>query len=631
VLLRLDVPTACLAILLCLSAAPVAAQEPPSPPATDPQVGGTPQRHHALSLIGEPKFKAGFDHFDWVNPEAPKGGTLRGFAEGSFDSLNAFSVKGDAAGGLGLIYDSLMTGSPDEPSTEYCLICEWVSYPADYSSVTFGLNPKARFNDGSPITPEDVIFSLDAQKKANPRSAFYYKNVVKAEKTGDNEVTFTFDSKGNRELPQIVGQLTVIPKKWWEGTGADGQPRDITKSSLEIPLGSGAYRVKSVDPGRTITFARNENYWAKDLPVMKGQYNFDEVKFTYFLDRTPGFEEFKSGKIDYWPERSAGSWATGYGFSAIEKGWVKKEAIPVKRVAPMQAFVFNLRRKQFADPRVRRAFALAFNFEEANKKLFYNSYVRVGSYFDNSELAAKGLPQGRELEILNEVKDEVPPEVFTTEWKNPVNNTSEDFRKNMREASQLLAAAGWTLQGNQLKNAQGETLNAEFLLDSPDFQRIVLPYVQDLQKLGINASTRMVDSAQYKRREDTHDYDIIVDNFPQSESPGNEQRDFWGSAAADRDGTRNTAGIKNPAIDKLIDKIVFAKDREDLLAATHALDRVLLWNFYVVPQWHYPFERIAYWDVFGRPAKLPSQTSALMQTWWFDADKQKALTAARGQ
>ena len=630
-LLRLDVPTACLAILLCLSAAPVAAQEPPSPPATDPQVGGTPQRHHALSLIGEPKFKAGFDHFDWVNPEAPKGGTLRGFAEGSFDSLNAFSVKGDAAGGLGLIYDSLMTGSPDEPSTEYCLICEWVSYPADYSSVTFGLNPKARFNDGSPITPEDVIFSLDAQKKANPRSAFYYKNVVKAEKTGDNEVTFTFDSKGNRELPQIVGQLTVIPKKWWEGTGADGQPRDITKSSLEIPLGSGAYRVKSVDPGRTITFARNENYWAKDLPVMKGQYNFDEVKFTYFLDRTPGFEEFKSGKIDYWPERSAGSWATGYGFSAIEKGWVKKEAIPVKRVAPMQAFVFNLRRKQFADPRVRRAFALAFNFEEANKKLFYNSYVRVGSYFDNSELAAKGLPQGRELEILNEVKDEVPPEVFTTEWKNPVNNTSEDFRKNMREASQLLAAAGWTLQGNQLKNAQGETLNAEFLLDSPDFQRIVLPYVQDLQKLGINASTRMVDSAQYKRREDTHDYDIIVDNFPQSESPGNEQRDFWGSAAADRDGTRNTAGIKNPAIDKLIDKIVFAKDREDLLAATHALDRVLLWNFYVVPQWHYPFERIAYWDVFGRPAKLPSQTSALMQTWWFDADKQKALTAARGQ
>jgi microcin C transport system substrate-binding protein len=609
------------------------AQEPASPPATDPQVAppGAAKKHHALSLLGEPKFKPGFDHFDWVNPNAPKGGTLRAFAEGSFDSLNAFSVKGDPAGGLGLIYDSLMTGSPDEPSSEYCLICEWMSYPADYSSVTFGLNPNAKFQDGTPITPEDVIFSLEEQKKANPRSAFYYKNVVKAEKTGDHEVTFSFDSKGNRELPLIVGQLTVIPKAWWEAKGADGQPRDITKSNLEVPVGSGPYRVKSFDPGRTITYERVKDYWAKDLPVRKGQYNFDELKFTYFLDRTPGFEEFKSGKVDYWPERTASQWATGFNFPAVAKGWVKKEAIPVKRVAPMQAFVFNQRRKQFQDPRVRKAFALAFNFEEANKKLFYNSYVRVGSYFDNSELAAKGLPQGRELEILNEVKNEVPPEVFTTEWKNPDNSAPENFRKHMREASKLLNEAGWTLQGNQLKNAQGETLNAEFMIDSPDFQKIVLPYVQDLQKLGINASLRVVDSAQYKRREDTHDYDIIVDNFPQSESPGNEQRDFWGSAAADRDGTTNTAGIKNPAVDKLIDKIVFAKDREDLVAATRALDRVLLWNFYVVPQWHYPYERIAHWDIFGRPEKTPSQTSAMLQTWWIDADKQKALAAARGQ
>lgn len=633
-LLRLDVPAACLAALLCLAAGPAFAQEPPSPPATAPQTAppsGAPKRHHALSLLGEPKFKEGFEVFDWVNPDAPKGGTLRAFAEGSFDSLNAFSVKGDPAGGLGLLYDSLMTGSPDEPSAEYCLICEWMSYPDDFSSVTFGLNPKARFQDGSPITPEDVIFSLEAQKKANPRSAFYYKNVVKAEKTGEHEVTFTFDSKGNRELPLIVGQLTVIPKKWWEANGADGQPRDITKSSLEVPLGSGVYRVKSFDPGRTITYERVKDYWAQDLPVRKGQYNFDELRFTYFLDRTPGFEEFKSGKIDYWPERSASQWATGFNFPAVAKGLVKKEAIPVKRVAPMQAFVFNQRRKQFQDPRVRKAFGLAFNFEEANKKLFYNSYVRVGSYFDNSELAAKGLPQGRELEILNEVKDEVPPEVFTTEWKNPVNDPPENFRKHMREASQLLDEAGWKLQGNQRKNAQGETLNAEFMIDSPDFQKIALPYVQDLQKLGINASVRVVDSAQYKRREDTHDYDIIVDNYPQSESPGNEQRDFWGSAAADRDGTSNTAGIKNPAVDKLIDKIVFAKSREDLVAATRALDRVLLWNFYVVPQWHYPYERIAHWDVFSRPEKTPSQTSAMLQTWWFDAEKQKALAAARGQ
>ena len=519
---RLDVPAVFLAALLCFSAValPVAAQEPPSPPATDPQaqpptapptpsappVEAAPaqpaptadaatsadKRHHALSLIGEPKYPAGFTHFGWVNPDAPKGGTLRGFAEGSFDSLNPFTVKGDPAGGIGLVYDLLMASSPDEPSSEYGLVAEWVSYPPDFSSVTFGINPKARFHDGSPITPEDIIFSFDAQKKAHPRMAFYYKNVVKAEKTGDNEVTFTFDVKGNRELPQIVGQLSVLSKKFWEGTGADGQPRDIMKSTLEIPVGSGAYRVKSFDAGRSITYERVKDYWAKDEPVAKGQYNFDEFKLTYFLDRTPAFEEFKSGKLDYWVESTASQWATGYNFPAIQKGLVKKEAIPVKRVAPMQAFVFNQRRKQFQDPRVRRAFALAFNFEEANKKLFYDLYVRVGSYFDNSELANKGLPQGRELELLNEVKDEVPPEVFTTEWKNPVNKTSEDFRNNMREASKLLAEAGWTIQevaieedgscgtfcsimrsvglssppkANVLRNDKGERLDAEFLLE----------------------------------------------------------------------------------------------------------------------------------------------------------------------
>jgi microcin C transport system substrate-binding protein len=523
--------------------------------------------------------------------------------------------------------------------------------------VKFGLRPEARWHDGTPITPEDVIFSLEALKKAHPRNAFYYKNVVKAEKTGEHEVTFTFDSKGNRELPQIVGQLTVLPKHWWDAKGANGAPRDITKSSLEMPLGSGPYRVKSVDPGRGITYERVKDYWAKDLPVSKGQWNFDDIKLTYFLDRTPAFEEFKSGKLDYWPERVASQWATGYDFAAVKKGLVKKEAIPIKRVAPMQAFVFNLRRKQFQDPRVRKAFALAYNFEEANKKLFYNLYVRVGSFFDNSELAAKGLPQGRELEILKEVESEVPPEVFTTEWKNPLNATPDDFRNHMREASKLLQEAGWTLQENivenddcgffcsimrtvglssarkenVLRNAAGEELTAEILIDSPEFERIVLPYVQDLQKLGIRASARLVDSTQYKRREDAHDYDIIVDNFAQSESPGNEQRDFWGSISVDRDGTRNTAGIANPAVDKLIDKVVFAKDRDELVAATRALDRVLLWNQYVVPHWHYPYERIATWDIFGRPETLPSQTAALLQIWWIDPEKQKATAAARNK
>ena len=650
----LAVLAGCLALAL-----PAAAQTEPSG-ASEEAAAPAPaaqKHHHALSLVGEPKYGPDYTHFDWVNPDAPKGGTLRGFAEGSYDSLNSFSVKGDSAAGINLIYDSLLAGSPDEPSTEYGQIAEWASFPDDYSSVTFKLRPEARWHDGEPITPEDVIFSLEALKKAHPFYAFYYKNVVKAEKTGDNEVTFTFNAKNNRELPQIVGQLTVLPKHFWEGKGPDGQPRDITKSTLEIPLGSGPYKIKSFDPGRSITYERVKDYWAKDLPVSKGQWNYDEIKYTYFLDRTPGFEQFKSGNLDYWVENMASRWATAYDLDSIKKGLMKKEAIPVERVAPMQAFVFNQRRKQFQDPRVRKAFALAYNFEEANKKLFYNLYERVGSYFDNSDLAAKGLPQGRELEILNEVKDEVPPEVFTTEWKNPVNKTPEDFRNHMREASKLLAEAGWTLQEqaaenddcgffcgimrtvglssarteNVLRNDKGEVLTAEILLNSPDFEKIVLPYVQDLQKLGIKASVRIVDSAQYKRREDAHDYDIIIDTFAQSNSPGNEQRDFWGSASADRDGSRNTAGIKNPAVDKLIDKVVFAKSREELLAATHALDRVLLWNFYVVPHWHYPYERLVTWDIFGRPKTLPSQTSAFTQVWWIDPEKQKALAAARGQ
>ncbi len=657
---RRALPAILLAALASLGAtsASAVAQDPIPAASAAPSEAAGPKRHHALSLVGEPKYGPDFKHFDWVNPDAPKGGRIRGYVPGSFDSLNPFTVKGDPASSLALIYDSLLTSSPDEPSVEYGQIAEWVSYPDDYSSVTFGLRPEARWHDGTPITPEDVVFSLEAQKKSHPQYAFYYKNVVKAEKTGEREVTFTFDVKGNRELPQIVGQLTVLPKHYWEGTGANGEKRDLTKSTLEVPLGSGPYKIKQVDPGRSITYERAKDYWAKDLPISKGQWNFDEIELTYFLDRTPAFEEFKSGKLDYWGENVASQWATGYDFPAVKKGWVKKEAIPVKgNPTPMQAFVFNLRRKKFQDPRVRKAFGLAFNFEEANKQLFFDLYRRTGSYFDNSDLASHGLPQGRELEILQEVRDEVPPEVFTTEWKNPVNKTNEDYRDHMREASKLLSEAGWTLQENivedkdcgffcgilrtvglssarkenVLRNADGEVLTAEFLLESPDFQKIVLPYAQNLQKLGIKASVRMVDSAQYKRREDTHDYDIILDTFPQSNSPGNEQREFWGSAAADKNGSRNTAGIKNPAIDKLIDKVVFAKDRADLIAATHALDRVLLWNYYVVPHWHYPFERIVTWDIFGRPKKLPQMTAALTQVWWIDPEKQKALATARGK
>lgn len=628
----------------------------PAAPAPAASAGSTPVRHHALSLIGEPRFGPDFKHFDWVNPDAPKGGVVRFAVEGTFDSLNPYSIKGVTASGAGMIYDSLMAGSPDEESTEYGLVAEWVSFPDDFSSATFGLRPQARFHDGKPITADDVIFSLDALKKAHPMYARYYKNVVKAEKTGENEVTFTFDIKGNRELPQILGQLPVLPKHYWEGTGANGEPRDLSKSTLEIPLGSGPYKIKSFDPGSRITIERVADYWAKDLPVSIGKWNFDELRFQYFRDRVAAFEDFKAGRADFWRENTASAWATQFGFDAIKKGWVKKESLPTKGVAQMQGFIFNTRRAKFEDPRVRQAFNYAFNFEELNKSVLFGQYTRVASYFDNSELAAKGLPEGRELEILKQFEKELPPDVFTKEWKNPVNASREDVRANLAEAMRLMKEAGWEVRQEEvddpscgmlckagraigigaaktetvLRNAKGEPFTAEFLIGSEAFQRHIAQYTASLALIGIKASTRVVDPAQYERREMSFDYDIIIDSFPQSMSPGNEQRDFWGSAAAGQDGSRNTIGIKNPVVDKLIEQLVVAKDRAELVAYTRALDRVLLWNHYVVPQWYNPNEWLASWDIFGRPEKLPSQTAAFTQVWWVDPMKQKSLQAARG-
>ncbi len=588
-------------------------------------------KHHALSLVGEVRFPADFKNFDWVNPDAPKGGVVRLWTLGGFDSLNAFSIKGRPAAGLATIYDSLMASSPDEPSAEYCLICEWVSYADDFSSATFHLRGNARFHDGKPITPDDVIFSLDAIKKANPRQAAYYKNVVKAEKSGDHDVTFTFDQKGNRELPTIVGQLNILPKHYWETKNVNGEARDLDKSSLEIPLGSGPYKIKTFDPGKSIVYERVTDWWAKDLPVSKGQWNFDELRIIYFLDKTPAFEAFKVGQIDFWRETSAKDWATRYDFDAAKQGRVKKEEIPRQALAPMQGFVFNLRRKQFQDARVRKAFNLAFDFEFANQNLFFGQYKRTGSYFGNSEMAATGLPTGRELEILKEVEKEIPPEVFTTEYKNPVNGSPEAVRHNLSAAAKLLGEAGYTVKNGVLTNAKGEQLTVEFLEQQPDFERVILPFITNLQKLGVKATLRNVDSSQYQRRQTNFDYDIITDNYPQSNSPGNEQRDFWGAAAADKPGSYNTSGLKDPAVDKLIERLVFAKDRADLVAATKALDRVLLWNYIVVPQWNNPNDWVATWNMFGRPSKLPSQATSFQQVWWLDKDAAAKLGPDRGK
>ncbi len=580
------------------------------------------ERHHGLSLITpEPQLPPDFPHFPYANPDAPKGGEVRLPAIGSFDTLNPIPLKGTKASGLGLVYEQLMTNSLDEPSAEYGLIAEWVSYPQDYSSVTFGLNPKARWHDGEPITPEDVVFSFDVLKENNPFYAAYYANVTSAEQTGEREVTFRFDTTGNRELPLIVGQMLVFPKHYWDGS----ENQDPASTTLEPPLGSGPYRIVEAEGGRRVTYERVDDYWANDLPTRKGQYNFDRVQYDYFRDTTVAFQAFKAGKLDFYVESSAKNWAQGYDFPAHNRGDVIKRAVELDTPQPMQAFVFNTRRDRFADPRVRRAFNHAFDFEWANKNLFFGQYARTDSFFKNTQMEAQGLPEGREREILERLRAEypehVPEEVLTEDYTNPEGGGRRAMRDNLRKALSLLSEAGWDSKGGQLVNAEtGERFEVEFLLRSPAMERVVLPYSQTLKRLGIDVSVRVVDSSQYQERENTFDFDVIVDSFRQSNSPGNEQRDFWGSKAAETPGSRNTIGIKNPAIDDLIDQIVFAKGRDELVAAARALDRVLLWNHYVVPQWYSPAQRIAYWDKYDHPQPLPSRAVGLTQVWWYAPD-----------
>ena len=582
-----------------------------------------------VSLFEAIKYPPGFAHFDYVNPAAPKGGKVRQSVVGTFDSLNAYSVKGDTAGVA--IDDTLFKRSLDEPGSSYGLIAESLWHPEDISKVVFKLRPEARFHDGKPIRPEDVVWSFDAQKAAHPNVASYYKNVAKAEQTGELEVTFSFSENNNRELPAIVSELAVLPKHWWTGKRADGSTRDLAESSLEIPLGSGPYKFKDVKAGAFIALERVSDYWGKDLPVNLGQDNFDEMDFIYFQNPTVAFEAFKGDQFDIQRESSSKQWATGYDFPAVKDGRVIKEIIPQKRVSGMQGFVLNLRRAKFQDVRVRQAFNLAFDFEWSNTNLFYGQYTRSRSFFNNSELEATGLPGPDELALLEPLRDKVPAEVFTQEYQNPTNPDSGARRKNLRQASELLAAAGWKVVQdggkNVLKNAKGESFKAEILLDNPIYERIVLPYQQQLQLLGFEIDVRTIDDAQMEGRKKNFDFDIIVDIFGQSLSPGNEQRSFFGSAAADDPGSRNTIGIKNPAVDALVDKIIFAKNRASLVAATRALDRVLMWNYYTVPNWYAPFERVAHWNRFGQPETSPEYNLAMPTTWWWDEARAKALAA----
>lgn len=581
-----------------------------------------PVERHGLSLFGSLKYKPGFKKFDYVNENAPKGGLIRLSAIGTYDSLNPFIIKGRTAAGITLLYDQLLVSSADEPGSQYGQLAEAVWFPKDFSSVTYRLRAEARWNDGKPVTPEDVIFSLNILKKSHPFYAQYYANVTSAKKTGPREITFTFNQKGNRELPLITGELFILPKHYWEGVDKKGKQRNFSSTTLTPPLGSGPYKIIEVKPGRSITYQRVENYWAKDLPVSIGRNNFGKIRYEYFRDGTIALEAFKGDQYDVRFENSAKNWATAYNFKGMRTHKVIRHVFKTKTSTGMQAFVFNTRRSKFVDKRVRRAFSLAFDFEWSNKNLFYGQYQRSNSFFSRSELASSGLPQGEELAILKELGSTIPAEVLTTKFTNPINGTSRAVRKNLRAARKLLNEAGWKADGKGLKNVKtGEIMLVEFLLSSPTFERVVLPYVKSLGRLGIKAKVRTVDVSQYQNRTDSFDFDIVVGNWGQSLSPGNEQRGYWGSRSANQKGTRNLIGVKDKAIDALINKIIFAKNRKGLIAATRALDRVLLWHHFVVPQWHTTGSRSARWDRFGLPKTSPGYNIGFPDTWWFDSAK----------
>ena len=585
--------------------------------------GETQIWRHALSLFGDIKYPEGFKHFDYVNPNAPQGGTLRQSALGTFDNFNTVvsGVKGSIAIGTELYTETLTTPSLDEVSTEYGLLAEAISYPADYSAVTYRLRAKARWHDGKPITSDDVLFSFDVLKKNSPFYGAYYRHVVKVETTGEREVTFTFDGPGNRELPQIVGQLPVLPKHWWEGTDKSGRRRDVTQTTLEPPLGSGPYRLKDFAPGRTLVYEKVDDYWGKDLNVIIGTRNFQTIRYEFFRDSTVALEAFKGDQVDWRFENSAKEWANSYDFPAVRDKRVVREEFPTRNIGVMQAFAFNIRRDKFKDPRVRRAFNFVFDFEEMNRQLFFGQYKRIASFFEGTELASTGVPSGKELEILETVRDKVPDELFTKPYTNPVGGNPEAVRNNLREALRLFREAGYEVKDTRLVDARsGKQFAVEFLVDEPAAERFVLFYKPSLDRLGMTVNVRVVDAAQYENRLRQWDFDIIVASWAQSLSPGNEQRGFWSSQAADQPGSRNLIGIRNPVVDSLIERVIFTRDREDLVAATRALDRVLLWNFYVVPQRTYGKQRTARWDRFGHPETMPKYgASAFPTIWWWDA------------
>lgn len=586
---------------------------------------------HGLSLYGEPKYGPDFKNFDYVNPAAPKGGTIRMSGFGTFDSFNPFAVKGTSAGliqamgAANYMYfvESLFVRGADEPGTSYCLLCQTVEVAPDGTWEEFTLRPEAKFHDGSPVTADDVVFSFEQlMAKGAPLFQMYWGDVIKAEKTGDRKVKFHFKDGGNTELPGIVGELPVLSKAWWS-------KHDVANSTLDVPVFSGPYKLDKFEPGRYVVFKRDPNYWGRNLPVTKGAFNFDEIRIDYYRDDDVAFEAFKAYQFDYHLENVSMRWATAYDKSVVDSGLMVKDDIRDGLPDRAQIFVMNMRKPLFTDRRVREAFALAFDFDWGNKNLSYGLFAPVNSYWVGSELASTGVPQGEELAILEKYRGKIPDEVFTKPFTPPRTDASGNNRDNLVKARTLLTAAGWTVKNGVLVNAKGEPFEFEFLLAQQSMEKWVNPFFQNLAKLGIKGRIRVVDTTQYINRITNFDFDMMVGGPGESISPGNEQRENWGSASADKKGGRNVGGIKDPVVDAIVEELIVAKTRESLVAHTRALDRVLLWNWYGIPMLSTPSDWIAYWNKFDKPAKVPMQgpDPAL---WWYDSVKAAKVDAARG-
>ncbi|MDD7805182.1 MAG: extracellular solute-binding protein [Endozoicomonas sp. (ex Botrylloides leachii)] len=569
------------------------------------------EKKTAISLHNEPKYKEGFTHFDYVNPNAPKGGTLKMATIGTFDSMNPFIEKGTPASGIYQIYDTLMVSSQDEPFSRYPLIAEAFEQASDNSSITFYLNKKARFHDHKPITAEDIQYTFNLLiNKGTPYYRAYYNDVKSVNIINTHTVRFVFKHSNNKELPLILTELPVLPKHYWEKP-----ENDFQAANLSFPLGSGPYRVLSADAGKQITYERVEDYWARNLPANAGRYNIDTQRYIYYRDANVAVEALKAGEYDIRFESSAKNWAQAYDTPATASSQLKKTVISTLSPEGMQGFVFNTRSPLFSERTVRKAIGYAMDFEWLNRTLFFNSYYRSNSYFANSEMAATGLPSEQELKLLKPYKDQLPAELFTQPYQLPITDGSGNIRKQLREALTLLEQEGWSLHNDQLLNSQQEPFTFELLLADASFERVALPFKKNLEKIGIEVNIRTIDVAQYINRLRAFDFDMLVSRIPQSNSPGNEQLEFWGSDAANTPGSRNLAGIQSPVVDALITDIIEAKTRKNLVTAVKALDRVLLWNEYVIPQWYLPEIRIVYWDKLQYPKSAPLYTFDL-NNWW---------------